>query len=74
MVADGVGDETRGNRRAVIRQDRHEPYRINAVLVDDQSPQLAVAVLLDDVDEIVVGDEAPTLEWNGKARMRRRSR
>src|SRR5205809_2423350 len=31
---------------------------IYAVLVDDQLAQLGVAVLLDDVDEVVLGDEA----------------
>ena len=58
MVADGAGDEARGNRRAVIVQDRHQPDRIDAVLVDDQLAQLGVAVLLDHVNEVVIGDEA----------------
>ena len=58
VIADRIRDEARGDRRAVKMQDRHQPYRIDAVLVDDQLPQLAVAILLDDVDEIVVGDEA----------------
>ena len=58
MVADGAGDEARGNRRAVIVQDRNQPDRIDAVLVDDQRAKLRIAVLLDHIDEVVVGDEA----------------
>src|SRR5436190_24028331 len=58
MVADRACDEACGDRGAVIVHDRHQPHRIDAVLVDDQLPQLAVAVLLDDVDEVVVGNEA----------------
>src|SRR4051812_26809495 len=58
MVADGTGGERGGNRRAVIMQDRHQPDRIDAVLVDDHRAKLRVAILLDDVDEVVVGDEA----------------
>src|SRR6266536_3280691 len=58
MVADGVGDEARGDRRAVIVQDRHQPHRIDAVLVDDQLPQLGVAVLLDHIYKIMVSNEA----------------
>ena len=54
----GAGDETRGDRRAVVVQDRHQPHRIDAAFVDDQRAQLRVAVLLDHEDEIVVGDEA----------------
>ena len=57
MVADGVGDEAGGDRGAVIMQDRHQADRIDAVLVDDQRAKLAVAVLLDHVDEVVIGDE-----------------
>ena len=39
-------------------QDRHQADRIDAVLVDDQLAQLAIAVLFDHVHEIMVGDEA----------------
>ncbi len=39
-------------------QDRHQPDGVDAVLVDDQLTQLRVAVLLDHVDEVVIGDEA----------------
>ena len=52
------GDVAGGDRRAVIMQDRHQPHRIDAAFVDDQRAQLRIAVLLDDEDEIVVGDEA----------------
>jgi hypothetical protein len=58
VVADRVGDEARGDRRAVVVQDRHQPHRIDAAFVDDQRAQLRVAVLLDHEDEVVVGDEA----------------
>ena len=58
MLADRLGDEAGGDRRAVVMQDRHEPHRIDADLVDDQRAKLRVAVLFDHVDEIVVGDEA----------------
>ena len=57
MVADRLGDEAGGDRRAVVMQDRHQPHRIDAAFVDDQRAQLRVAVLLDHEDEIVVGDE-----------------
>jgi hypothetical protein len=58
VVADGAGDEARGDRRAIIMQDRDQPNRIDAVLVDDQLPKLGVAVLLHYVHKIMVGDEA----------------
>src|SRR5437868_3147038 len=58
VVADGGGDEARSDRRAVIVQDRHQPHRIDAVLVDDQLSKLAVAVLLDHVNKIMPGNEA----------------
>src|SRR4029077_15641231 len=57
VIADRVGDEARGDRRAVEVQDRHEAHRIDVALDGDQRAQLAVAVLLDDEHEIVVGDE-----------------
>ena len=57
-VADLAGDEARGDRRAVIVQDRHQADRIDAAFVDDQRAQLGVAVLLDHEDEVVVGEEA----------------
>ena len=58
MVADGLGDEARRDRRAVVMHDRHQPHRIDTELVDDQRPQLAVAVLLDHIDEVMLGDKA----------------
>jgi len=36
MVADGLGDEARRDRRAVVMHDRHEPHRVDAELIDDQ--------------------------------------
>src|SRR5580658_10426860 len=53
VIPDGLGDEARGNRRAVVMHDRNQPHWIDAELVDDQRAQLAVAVLLDDIDEVV---------------------
>ena len=47
MIADRLGDEACGDRGAVIVQDRNEPHRVNAVLVDDHGSKLGVAVLLD---------------------------
>ena len=47
MLADRVGDEARGDRRAVVVQDRHQARRIDAAFVDEQRAQLRVAVLLD---------------------------
>ena len=58
MVADGARDEARGDRGAVVMQDRHQPHRIDAAFIDDQRAQLRVAVLLDHKNEIVLGDEA----------------
>ena len=51
------GDEARGDRRAVVVQDRHQPHRIDAAFVDDQRAQLGVAVLLDHEHEVVLVDE-----------------
>src|ERR1700694_2424709 len=58
VVADGAGDEAGGIRWPVKRADRPQPHRIDAVLVDDQRTKLRVAILLDHIDEVVVGDEA----------------
>src|SRR5580704_2449254 len=58
VIADGLADEARRDRRAVVMHDRNQPHRIDAELVDDQRAQLAVAVLLDDIDEVVLGDKA----------------
>ncbi len=57
MIADRVGDEARGDRRAVEMQDRHQAHRIDVAFGGDQRAQLAVAVLLDHEHEVVVGDE-----------------
>ena len=56
-TADRVCDETRSDRCTVVMADRHQPHRIDAVLVDDQRTKLGVAVLLDHIHEIMVGDE-----------------
>ena len=40
MIADGLGDEARGDRRAVVMQDRHQPHRVDAAFVDDQRAQI----------------------------------
>ncbi|WP_339561507.1 hypothetical protein, partial [Pseudomonas sp. EA_65y_Pfl1_P113] len=45
VVADGFCDEARGDGRAVIVHDRHQPHGVDAVLVDDELAQLTVAVL-----------------------------
>ncbi len=39
-------------------QDRDQPDRIDAVFVDDQRAKLGIAVLLDHIDEVVIGEEA----------------
>ena len=57
MVADRFCDETRGDRRAVVVHDRDQPDGVDAVLVDDELAELAVAVLLDQEHELVLGDE-----------------
>src|SRR5947208_16325260 len=54
MVADRVRNEARGDRRAVVMQDRHQADRVDAAFVDDERAQLAVAVLLHDEHEVVV--------------------
>src|ERR1700730_11308701 len=58
VIPDGLGDEARRYRRAVVMQDWNEPHRIDAELVDDQRAQLAVAILLDHIDEVMLGDKA----------------
>src|SRR5258708_35107436 len=58
MVADRARNEARGDRRAVVMQDRHQADRVDAALVDDERAQLAVAVLLHDEHEVVVRHEA----------------
>ena len=58
MVADRARDEARGDRGAVIVQDRHQAYRIDAVFVDDQLTKLRIAVLFDHINKVVIGDEA----------------
>src|SRR5256885_4217597 len=58
MVADRVRNEARGDRRAVVMQDRHQADRVDAAFVDDERAQLAVAVLLHDEHEVVVCHEA----------------
>src|SRR5215471_21673197 len=58
MVADRARNEAGGDWRAVVMQDRHQADRVDAALVDDERAQLAVAVLLHDEHEIVVGHEA----------------
>ena len=50
-------DEARGDRRAVIMQDRDEARRIDAAFVDQQRAHLGVAVLLDHEDLVVRVDE-----------------
>src|SRR4051812_22672233 len=57
VVANRFGDEACGDRRAVVVQDRYQPHRVDAILVDDQRAKLGVAVLFDHIDEVVVGDE-----------------
>src|SRR5581483_1935402 len=54
---DLAGDEPRGDRRAVVMQDGHELGRVDAELVNDETAQLTVAVLLDDEYLVVRGDE-----------------
>src|SRR3974390_3581571 len=57
MIADRLGDETGGDRRAVVMQDRHQPHWIYATFGDNERTKLAVSVLLDNEHEIMVGDE-----------------
>src|SRR5262249_25687459 len=66
VIADGFGDETGGNGRAVIMQDRHKSYRIDPAFVDDQRAQLRVAVLFHHEDEVVVGNEAVDARVEGE--------
>src|SRR2546430_10170249 len=66
MVADRVRNEARGDRRAVVMQDRHQADRVDAAFVDDERAQLAVAVLLHDGHEVVVRTDASQarVEWH----------
>src|ERR1700730_4593738 len=43
VIPDGLGDETRGDRRAVVMHDRNQPHRIDAAIVAPLLRQLAVA-------------------------------
>src|SRR6516165_6530929 len=58
LVGDGVGDEARGDRRAVEVQHAGQLRRVDLQLVDQQRTQLTVAVLLDHEHLIVLADEA----------------
>src|SRR5262249_56203364 len=64
---DGWGDKTGCKGRAVIVQDRNEPYRVDAALVDDQRAQLCVAILLDHENEVVVRDKAVDAGMEGES-------
>src|SRR5512133_555530 len=66
MIGDRPAYETGGDRRAVVVQDRHQAYGIDAAFVDDERTQLAVAVLLDDEDEVVVADEVGYARMEGE--------
>src|SRR5687767_3346610 len=59
-------DEARGDRRAVVVQDGDERSGVDAGVVDEQSLQLRVAVLLDDEHLRVRGDEVEDLVLEGK--------
>src|SRR4051794_14699013 len=67
MIADRACDKARGDRCAVVMQDRYEPHRIDIAFVDDQRAQLAVAVLLDHEHEVVLGDEIRNVLVEGEA-------
>src|SRR6266478_7295817 len=56
-VGDRLDDEARGNRRAVVMEDRNEAGRIEIAFADQQGPQLRVAVLLDNKNPLVAGDK-----------------
>ena len=75
VAGDGLRDEARGDRRAVVVQHRAQPRRVDLELVDQQRAHLRVAVLFDDED----AGRGPamnsrTLAGNGKARSRIASR
>ena len=57
ILPDRARDEPRGDRGAVVVQDRHQAHRVDAAFVDDEAAQLGVAVLLHQKYEIVLGDE-----------------
>ena len=56
-VANRFDDEAGGNRRSVIVQDRHQTGRIDIAVVDQETAQLGVPILLDEEDAVVGGDE-----------------
>ena len=58
---DFLGDEARGDRRAVVVQDRDQARRVDAGVVDQQGLELRVAVLLDHEHLGVRGDEVEQL-------------
>src|SRR5687768_17287628 len=60
-LGDFLGDEARGDRRAVVVQDRDQARRVDAGVVDHQGLQLRVAVLLDHEHLAVGGDEVEEL-------------
>jgi hypothetical protein len=57
MLRDGLGDEARGDGRAVEVQHLLQLGGVDLQLVDQQLSALRVAVLLDDEDRVVRGDE-----------------
>src|SRR6266496_2849305 len=64
-VGDRLDDEAGGDRGAVVMQDRDEPRRVDLTLGGQQRAHLRVAVLLDDKDPFVAGDEIEyiVMEW-----------
>ena len=66
MVGDRVDDEARGDRRAVVVEDGMSRAGSSAHFVDQQRAQLGVAVLLDDEDLVVLGDEVDDLVGEGE--------
>src|SRR5688500_10332577 len=60
-LGDFLGDEARGDRRAVVVQDRDQARRVDAGVVDEQGLDLRIAVLLDDEDFAVRGHEVEEL-------------
>src|SRR5688572_89028 len=60
-LGDFAGDEARGDRRAVVVQDRDQARRVDAGVVDEERLQLRVAVLLDHEHLRVRGDEVEQL-------------
>src|SRR6185295_6288663 len=60
-LGDFLGDEARGDRRAVVVQERDQVGRVDAGVVDQQGLELRVAVLLDHEHLAVRGDEVEQL-------------